>query len=203
MAEGKTAINAVDKRFIWTVDPVDGTRNFVAGTEHFCCMVSLIDDLEPIKSWIYRPLLDDAVVATKGKGVRHYQADGKVVTCTARCREGEMPTLQGTLNAMGFDLSIRNAVRDRLRGLKGRFHLGSAGIDAVYIALGQSDYLMHSKLTPWDTVPVDLTCRELGYHAGLAPDARRFGWQEKGVFLAASSPEQWHHMARYIWSGIR
>lgn len=203
VAEGKTAINAVDKRFIWTVDPVDGTRNFVAGTEHFCCMVSLIDDLEPIKSWIYRPLLDDAVVATKGKGVRHYQADGQVVTCTARCREGEMPTLQGTLNAMGFDLSIRNAVRDRLRGLKGRFHLGSAGIDAVYIALGQSDYLMHSKLTPWDTVPVDLTCRELGYHAGLAPDARRFGWQEKGVFLAASSPEQWHHMARYIWSGIR
>ena len=81
--------------------------------------------------------------------------------------------------------------------------LARADIDAVYIALGQSDYLMHSKLTPWDTVPVDLTCRELGYHAGLAPDARRFGWQEKGVFLAASSPEQWHHMARYIWSGIR
>ena len=201
VAEGKITITAVDEGYIWTVDPIDGTRNFVAGTEHFCCMVSLIDGLEPIKSWIYRPLSGDAIVASKNKGVRHYLANGQAVMCTARCREGEMAALQGTLNAMGFDLSIREAVRDRLRGLNGRFHLGSAGIDALYIALGQSDYLMHSKLTPWDTVPVDLTCRELGYHAGLAPDARRFSWQEKGVFLAASSPEQWRHMARYIWSG--
>ena len=201
VAEGQVCLNSIDKGYIWTVDPVDGTRNFVAGREHFCCMVSLIDGSEPIKSWIYRPLADDAIIASKGKGVRHHLADGQVVNCMARRGEGEMSTLQGTLNAMGFDLSIREEVRDRLRGLKGRFHLGSAGIDAVYIALGQSDYLMHSKLTAWDTVPVDLTCRELGYHAGLAPDSRRFFWRDKGVFLAASSREQWQYMAHYIWSG--
>ena len=202
VSEGKTALNTIDTRYIWTVDPVDGTRNFVAGNEHFCCMVSLIDGLEPVQSWIYRPLSGDAVVAAKGKGVRHYRADGQVAMCEARSREGAMETLQGTLNAMGFEPSIRDKVRDRLRGLQGRFHLGSAGIDTVYIALGQSDYLMHSKLTPWDTVPVDLTCRELGYHVGLAPEARRFDWRAKGVLLAASNPTQWQLMADHIWSDI-
>ena len=85
---------------------------------------------------------------------------------------------------MGFDLSIREQVRDKLRGLQGRFHLGSAGIDAFYIALGQSDYLMHSKLTPWDSVPVALICKELGYYVRLAPDETQYYWQSKGVLLA-------------------
>ena len=199
VADGKTETDAIKARYIWTVDPIDGTRNFVSGSEHFCSMISLIDQSEPIKSWIYRPLAGDAVVATRGRGVHHFLADGTMRACRARSREGALPSLQGTLNAMGFDLSIREQVRDKLRGLPGRFHLGSAGIDAAYLAFGQSDYLMHSKLTPWDTVPVDLTCRELGYHVGLAPDARRFDWRAKGVLVAASSPKQWRTMADYIW----
>ena len=199
VAEGRTEMACIDARYIWTVDPIDGTRNFVSGSEHFCCMASLLDRYEPIKSWIYRPLAGDAIVATKGEGVRHFLADGSVQPWSARNREGALPSLQGTLNAMGFDLSIREQVRDKLRGLTGRFHLGSAGIDAAYLAFGRSDYLMHSKLTPWDTVPVVLTCQELGYHVRLGPDGKRFDWCSKGVLMAASSPRQWQVMADYIW----
>ena len=202
VAEGRCDITALDADYIWIVDPIDGTRNFVAGSEHFCCMVSLIGESKPLRSWIYRPLVGDAVVAGKDKGVSHYLATGEVVACKPRWHQSELPLLQGTLNAMGFDLSIREEVRNKLRGLKGRFHLGSAGIDAVYIALGQSDYLMHSKLTPWDSVPVELTCRELGYYVRLAPDETPFHWQAKGVLLAASTKEQWQKLADFIWSEI-
>ena len=156
----------------------------------------------PLRSWIYRPLVGDAVVAGKDKGVSHYLPTGEVVACKPRWHQNELPLLQGTLNAMGFDLSIREQVRNKLRGLKGRFHLGSAGVDALYIALGQSDYLMHSKLTPWDSVPVELTCRELGYHVRLAPDETPFHWQAKGVLLAASTKKQWQEIADFIWSEI-
>ncbi|MEC7208802.1 MAG: inositol monophosphatase family protein, partial [Pseudomonadota bacterium] len=51
VADGQTSISHIETRYIWTVDPIDGTRNFVAGSEHFCCMVSLIDRLEPMTSW--------------------------------------------------------------------------------------------------------------------------------------------------------
>ena len=198
-AEGRCDITALDTDYIWTVDPIDGTRNFVAGSEHFCCMVSLIKRGQPLRSWIYRPLIGDAVVATKNEGVRHYLPTGNILVCKPRHREKELPLLQGTLNAMGFDLSIREQVRNKLRNLNGRFHLGSAGIDAFYIALGQSDYLMHSKLTPWDSVPVELTCRELGYNVQLAPDGTSFHWRAKGVLLAASTKEKWQEIADFIW----
>ena len=42
-AEGRCAITTFGANYTWIVDPIDGTRNFVAGEEHFCCMVSLID----------------------------------------------------------------------------------------------------------------------------------------------------------------
>ena len=132
--------------------------------------------------------------------MRHYLPTGNILACKPRHRENELPLLQGTLNAMGFDLSIRERIRDKLRELPGRFHLGSAGIDAFYIALGQSDYLMHSKLTPWDSVPVELTCRELGYHVRLAPDRTPFHWKSKGVLLATSTMAQWQKVADFIWS---
>ncbi len=199
VAEGRCDVTALDADYTWTVDPIDGTRNFVAGSEHFCCMVSLIEQDQPLQSWIYRPLIGDAVVAIKNGGVRHYLPTGNVLTCKPRYREKELPLLQGTMNAMGFDLSIREQVRDKLRKLPGRFHLGSAGIDALHIALGQSDYLMHSKLTPWDSVPVELTCRELGYHVRLAPDEDAFHWQAEGVLLAASTKAQWQKIAKFIW----
>ena len=202
VAEGRCDIILPDANYTWIVDPIDGTRNFVAGEEHFCCMVSLIGKGLPLRSWIYRPLIGDAVVAVKDKGVSHYLPTGEVVACKPRCHQNELPLLEGTLNAMGFDLTIREQVRNKLRGLKGRFHLGSAGVDALYIALGQSDYLMHSKLTPWDSVPVELTCRELGYHVRLAPDETPFHWQAKGVLLAASTKKQCQEIADFIWSEI-
>ena len=202
VAEGRCDINTSAADYTWIVDPIDGTRNFVAGEEHFCCMVSLIRKEKPLRSWIYRPLVGDAVVAGKDKGVSHHLPTGEVVACKPRWHQNELPLLQGTLNAMGFDFRIREQVRNKLRGLKGRFHLGSAGIDALYIALGQSDYLMHSKLTPWDSVPVELTCRELGYHVRLAPDETPFHWQAKGVLLAASTEKKWKEIADFIWSEI-
>ena len=202
VAEGLCDITTSDANYTWIVDPIDGTRNFVAGEEHFCCMVSLIGKGIPLRSWIYRPLAGDAVVAGRDKGVSHYLPTGEVLACKPRRRQNELPLLQGTLNAMGFDLSIREQVRNKLRGLKGRFHLGSAGVDALYIALGQSDYLMHSKLTPWDSVPVELTCRELGYHVQLAPDGTPFHWQAKGVLLAASTKKKWQEIADFVWSEV-
>ena len=57
VAEGRCDITTSDADYTWIVDPIDGTRNFVAGEEHFCCMVSLIKKENPLRSWIYRPLV--------------------------------------------------------------------------------------------------------------------------------------------------
>ena len=58
-------------KLAFVIDPIDGTRNFVNGTPHFCSMISLIDKGEPLISWILRPVDDDIFVAVADEGVFH------------------------------------------------------------------------------------------------------------------------------------
>lgn len=54
---------------VWIIDPIDGTRNFVAGYPEFATMVALVQNREPIASWIHDPNSGDTVMAEKGSGV--------------------------------------------------------------------------------------------------------------------------------------
>jgi myo-inositol-1(or 4)-monophosphatase len=53
---------------LWIVDPIDGTRSFVAGTDGWCIGVALIENGRPILSALYRPMLDELYFAAKGAG---------------------------------------------------------------------------------------------------------------------------------------
>ena len=42
--------------YCWTVDPIDGTTNFVKGRDKFAIMIALTKKDEILYSWIYKPL---------------------------------------------------------------------------------------------------------------------------------------------------
>jgi len=52
----------------WLVDPIDGTKSFIAAIPAFTCMAVFIQDGEALASVIYNPSSDDWYVAQKGKG---------------------------------------------------------------------------------------------------------------------------------------
>lgn len=54
---------------VWIIDPIDGTRNFVAGKPEFATMVALVVKRQPIASWIHDPITGDTIMAEKGAGV--------------------------------------------------------------------------------------------------------------------------------------
>ncbi|MDX2028606.1 MAG: inositol monophosphatase family protein [Alphaproteobacteria bacterium] len=54
---------------VWVIDPIDGTRNFVAGVPEFAVMVALVDKRRTIASWIHDPNSGDTVMAEQGGGV--------------------------------------------------------------------------------------------------------------------------------------
>ena len=170
---------------VWTIDPLDGTRNFVAGRPQFCSMVGLLIGGVSVKSWIYRPLCDDALIARKGEGVIYVDSHRQIRPCAARFTDAPFADLRGTINASGFDKAFQTRLKTRLQDMKGRYYLGSAGLEAMNIALGDADYLLHSKLTAWDNVPVDLICRELGYHVALAPSNTPFHARAEGALIGS------------------
>ena len=54
---------------VWIIDPIDGTRNFVAGKPEFAVMVALVQNRQPVASWIHDPNSGDTIMAEKGAGV--------------------------------------------------------------------------------------------------------------------------------------
>ena len=69
-AKDKTIMQRLDSdEPVWIIDPIDGTRNFVAGKPEFATMVALIKNRSPIASWIHDPNSGDTILAEKGAGV--------------------------------------------------------------------------------------------------------------------------------------
>jgi len=53
---------------VWIVDPIDGTRAFLAGRDDWCVSVALTEHGRPIVAAIYAPATDDLYLATAGGG---------------------------------------------------------------------------------------------------------------------------------------
>lgn len=58
----------LDKRRIWCVDPIDGTRDFVRGRKGWCVSIALVEDGAPTFGVLYAPARDEIWVAERGKG---------------------------------------------------------------------------------------------------------------------------------------
>ncbi len=55
-------------RRVWIVDPLDGTKEFVAGVPEYAVAVALVEQGEPILGVIHNPVTGDAFWAIRGEG---------------------------------------------------------------------------------------------------------------------------------------
>ncbi|NNE23039.1 MAG: 3'(2'),5'-bisphosphate nucleotidase CysQ [Rhizobiales bacterium] len=53
---------------VWVVDPIDGTRSFLEGGEHWCVTAALVEDGRPAIGVVYLPLSDKMYAARAGEG---------------------------------------------------------------------------------------------------------------------------------------
>jgi myo-inositol-1(or 4)-monophosphatase len=58
----------LDARRVWVVDPIDGTRGFIAGRPDWAVSAALVEDGRPIIAALFAPVTDDLYLATKGEG---------------------------------------------------------------------------------------------------------------------------------------
>lgn len=58
----------LDRRRVWVVDPIDGTRAFLKGRPWWCISAALVEDGEPVIGMIYAPLLNEFFEAAAGEG---------------------------------------------------------------------------------------------------------------------------------------
>jgi myo-inositol-1(or 4)-monophosphatase len=56
------------KRLVWIVDPIDGTRGYLAGREDWCVSVALVEDASPVLAAVFAPASDEFFFAVRGQG---------------------------------------------------------------------------------------------------------------------------------------
>lgn len=56
------------KQLVWIVDPIDGTRGYLAGREDWCVSVALVEDASPMLAAVFVPASDEFFFAVRGQG---------------------------------------------------------------------------------------------------------------------------------------
>jgi myo-inositol-1(or 4)-monophosphatase len=59
------------KRLTWIVDPIDGTRGYLAGREDWCVSVALVEGASPLLAAVYAPASEEFFFAARGRGAAH------------------------------------------------------------------------------------------------------------------------------------
>jgi fructose-1,6-bisphosphatase/inositol monophosphatase family enzyme len=58
----------LDKRRVWIVDPLDGTKEFINNVPEFCVAIGLVDNGEPVVGVSYNPITDEMFWSARGMG---------------------------------------------------------------------------------------------------------------------------------------
>jgi myo-inositol-1(or 4)-monophosphatase len=64
-------LSRLEKKRVWIVDPLDGTREFVAGVPEFCVSVAMVEDGVPVAGGICNPATNEVFLGSLDAGVTY------------------------------------------------------------------------------------------------------------------------------------
>jgi myo-inositol-1(or 4)-monophosphatase len=70
----------LDARYVWIVDPIDGTRAYIAGLPDWAVSAALVENGRPIAACLYAPVSDEFFIAVTGHGATR---NGAAIAATA------------------------------------------------------------------------------------------------------------------------
>ncbi len=167
--------------FTWIVDPLDGTRNYALQVPHFCVLVALAHNNQPVVGVTYDPLREEWFTAQQGKGAF---VNGKAAAVS---QHGSLEEC-----VLAFEMGYIDDMASKALGLVGSLWpdlqavriMGSAGLGIAYAACGRVDLFFHHQLSPWDMAAGVILAKEAG---GLVVN-KRGGEQvlEEGSIVVSS-----------------
>jgi len=151
---------AKDSEFVWIIDPLDGTTNFIHGFPVYCVSIALAVKGKVEQAVIYDPSRNDLFTATRGRGA--YMNDRRL-RVSKRIRLAECLISTGFPFRPGDNLpdymAMMGEVMKRTAGLR---RPGAAALDLAYVAAGFTDGFFESGLQPWDVAAGSLLVTEAG-----------------------------------------
>lgn len=149
-----------DREYMWVIDPLDGTKNFIQGIPHFCICIALTFRGEPIVGAIYNPITKDLYYAEKGLGawlngknkiaIQDQNFENTGVLVVVDDLQLKHIKLQQELESGCNNLQISNR------------YFGCAGLDSVYVAAGYLNFIVFENIAWWDVAAGMLLIEQAG-----------------------------------------
>jgi len=158
--ESGNAHDAKDSDYVWIIDPLDGTTNFIHGFPVYCVSIALAVNGKIEQAVVYDPSRNDLFTATKGRGA--FLNDRRI-------RVSKRTRLQECLISTGFPFrpgdnfkNYLNMMADVMQRTAGLRRPGAAALDLAYVAAGFTDGFFETGLKPWDAAAGSLLVTEAG-----------------------------------------
>ena len=163
------------------VDPVDGTRDFIAKTGEFCVMIGLAEEGRATVGVVLCPVYQGKLLtygAAEGVGAFRFAEDGTRSPIHV-ARETDLTRVRCAVSR--FQRSKSVDARLATLGVSELVPIGSSGIKGVEIASGHLEIYAHpsrGKVKLWDACAPDAIVRAAG---GLLTDARGIPFDYRGA----------------------
>ncbi len=149
----------VDKGWVFVVDPIDGTANFIRDFHMSCISIALLKDGDPVLGVIYNPYAEEMFTAIKGEGAF---LNGEPIHVSDK-------ELSGGFIIFG-SASYYDDIRDKSYEILSRYEKkaldtrrsGSAALDMCAVACGRAEMFFELRLCPWDYAAAGLLVKEAG-----------------------------------------
>ncbi|MGY6708826.1 MAG: histidinol-phosphatase [Rhizobiaceae bacterium] len=138
-----------DRRHVWVIDPIDGTRAFISGLPLWGTLIGLMEDGRAIAGMMSQPFTGELFHASAGKGERE-DPHGK-----AALRARPTALLGDALMCTTTPVLFQGAKRQAYDRVESAVRLARYGTDCygyAMLAAGQVDLVVESGLQPYDIV---------------------------------------------------
>ena len=172
-----------DAEYVWIIDPLDGTTNFLHGFPVFCVSIAVMHRGRLEHGVIFDPLRNELFTASRGAGA---SVDGR------KMRVSDTRLMEKALIGTGYPYkpesdwldAYMEMLKVAIRETSGVRRPGAAALDLAYVAAGRLDGFWEIGLNIWDIAAGALMIQECG---GIVTDLTgRDGWQQSGNVVAGN-----------------
>ena len=157
---GEESGRSGDSEYVWIIDPLDGTSNYLRGIPHYAISIALQVRGRIEHGVVLDPVRQELFTASRGEGA---------FLNSQRVRVSGRKDLSGAVLGTAFPFRKRrllgaykgmfNALFDKVEDIR---RAGAASLDLAYVACGRLDGYWELGLQPWDMAAGALMVQEAG-----------------------------------------
>ena len=152
--------NETKSNYLWIIDPIDGTTNYVHGCPPFSISIALYHYNIPIVAVVLELPVLKLYTAIKDKGA---WCEGKSIQCSTTKKIRKSLLVTGfSYNQDKYWEHNMNLFKTLTKSSQGVRRFGSAALDLCFVAEGKLDGFWEYDLHPWDTAAGILIAKEAG-----------------------------------------